>query len=73
MLSDTEEMEQAMSSNTGLISEADRVHGASTAATTITATYVQTNIRFDPGYIKTIPGILRVTAIVSDVQQQQIY
>ena len=41
--------------------------GASTTTTTkVTETHVQTNIRWDPGYVKTIPGILKVAQIVSN-------
>merc|ERR1712150_39040 len=31
--------------------------------TTITETHVQTNIRFDPSYVKTLPGALKLTAV----------
>ena len=48
--------------------QAGRVHGTSTTTTTITETHVQTNVRFDPGYVKTIPGLLKVIAIVSAVR-----
>ena len=33
--------------------------------TTISETHVQVNLRWDPGYIKTLPGVLKVVAIVS--------
>ena len=36
-----------------------------TTTTKITETHVQTNIRWDPNYIKTIPGGLKVAGIVS--------
>lgn len=36
----------------------------STTKTTITETHVQTNLRWDPNYIKTIPGILKLAAVV---------
>ena len=35
-----------------------------TTKTTITETHVQTNLRWDPNYIKTIPGILKLAAVV---------
>jgi hypothetical protein len=38
---------------------------ASSQTTTITETHVQTNIRWDPNYIKTIPGGLKLAGIVS--------
>ena len=34
------------------------------ATQTVTETHVQTNIRWDPGYIKTIPGALKLGAVV---------
>jgi len=37
---------------------------ASSQTTTITETHVQTNIRWDPSYIKTIPGGLKVAGII---------
>jgi len=40
------------------------VRGQTTTTTTITETHVQTNIRFDPSYIKTIPGAVKVAAII---------
>ena len=33
--------------------------------TTISETHVQVNLRWDPGYIKTLPGVLKAVAIVS--------
>lgn len=37
-----------------------------TTTTTVTSnTTIQTDIRFDPSYIKTIPGILKIVQIVS--------
>lgn len=40
--------------------------GQHTTTTTVTSsTTVQTNIRFDPLYVKTIPGILKVVQVVS--------
>ena len=41
------------------------VRGQTTTTTTITETHVQTNIRFDPSYLKTMPGALKLVAIVS--------
>ena len=35
------------------------------ATQTVTETHVQTNIRFDPWYIKSIPGALKLGAVVS--------
>jgi len=40
------------------------MHGNTTTTTTITETHVQTNIRFDPNYVKTIQGALKVAAVV---------
>jgi len=37
------------------------------AQQTVTETHVQTNIRWDPGYIKTIPGALKLGAVVVDL------
>ena len=34
------------------------------STTTTTATTVVTNIRFDPSYIRTIPGMLKIAAVV---------
>lgn len=41
--------------------------GQHTTTTTVTTsnTNVQTNIRYDPSYIKTIPGMLKCAQIVS--------
>jgi len=39
--------------------------GTYSTTTTTTATTVTTNIRFDPSYIRTIPGILKIVALVS--------
>lgn len=36
-----------------------------TTKTTVTETHVQTNLRWDPSYIKTIPGGLKLGAVVS--------
>ena len=38
--------------------------------TTISETHVQVNLRWDPGYIKTLPGVLKVVAIVSICNKQ---
>lgn len=46
--------------------QAGRIHGNTTTTTTITETHVQTNIRFDPSYVKTIPGALKLAAVVSN-------
>ena len=35
-----------------------------TTNTTITETHVQTDIRWDPNYIKTIPGGLKLAAVI---------
>ncbi len=35
-----------------------------TTTTTVTETHVQTNLRWDPGYVRTIPGILKVVQVV---------
>ena len=43
-----------------------QIHGQTTTTTTITETHVQTNLRFDPSYIKTLPGILKVVCAVSN-------
>ena len=48
--------------------QAGMIHGNTTTTTTITETHVQTNIRFDPSYIKTIQGALKVGAVVSEIQ-----
>ena len=45
--------------------QAGRVHGNTTTTTTVTETHVQTNIRFDPEYVKSIPGALKVAEVVS--------
>jgi hypothetical protein len=42
--------------------------GTTTTHTTITETHVQTNIRWDPAYIKSIPGGLKLGAVVSRQQ-----
>lgn len=40
--------------------------GQHTTTTTVTSsTTVQTNLRFDPSYLKTIPGILKIVQVVS--------
>ncbi|RVE55164.1 hypothetical protein evm_000062 [Chilo suppressalis] len=42
--------------------------GQHTTTTTVTSsTVVQTNIRFDPQYLKTIPGILKVVQVILDL------
>jgi len=33
----------------------------------VTETHVQTNIRWDPGYVKTLPGALKVVAVIVDL------
>jgi hypothetical protein len=38
--------------------------GETTARTTVTETQVQTNLRFDASYLKTIPGMLKLAAVV---------
>lgn len=40
--------------------------GTYTATTTTTTTSVTTNIRFDPSYIRTIPGMLKIACLVLD-------
>lgn len=41
--------------------------GQHTTTTTVTSnTTVQTNLRFDPSYMRTIPGILKAVQIVSE-------
>ena len=35
-----------------------------TTTTTVTETHVQTNLRWDPSYVKTIPGMLKAGAVV---------
>lgn len=48
--------------------------GQHTTTTTVTSnTTVQTNIRYDPIYIKTIPGILKIVQIVSTFYISFIY
>jgi len=39
--------------------------GTYSTTTTTTATTVTTNIRFDPSYIRTIPGMLKIAAVVN--------
>jgi len=34
---------------------------------TVTETHVQTNLRWDPGYIKTLPGALKLAAVILDL------
>ncbi|KAM3959127.1 MARVEL domain-containing protein 1 [Aphomia sociella] len=42
--------------------------GQHTTTTTVTSsTTVQTNLRFDPAYVKTIPGILKVVQVASSL------
>jgi len=43
---------------------ADPAMATTTTATTVTETHVQTNLRWDPGYIRTIPGMLKVVQVV---------
>ena len=38
---------------------------ASHTTTTTTTTHVSTSIGFDPSYIRTVPGIIKVAQIVS--------
>ena len=38
--------------------------GQTTTRTTVTETQVQTNLRFDPSYLRTVPGILKLGALV---------
>ena len=33
--------------------------------TTVTETHVQVNLRWDPGYVKTLPGAIKSVVIVS--------
>jgi hypothetical protein len=40
--------------------------GQHTTTVTSSNTTVQTNIRYDPLYIRTIPGILKIAQIVSN-------
>jgi hypothetical protein len=47
--------------------QAGMIHGNTTTTTTITETHVQTNIRFDPSYVKTIQGALKVAVVVSHI------
>ena len=44
---------------------ADPAMATTTTSTTVTETHVQTNLRWDPGYIRTIPGMLKVAQVVS--------
>ena len=44
--------------------QAGRIHGNTTTTTTITETHVQTNLRFDPSYVKSLPGALKLAAVV---------
>ena len=39
---------------------------------TVTETHVQTNLRWDPGYIKSIPGALKLGAGVNSVLRIRI-
>ena len=50
--------------------QAGRIHGNTTTTTTITETHVQTNLRFDPSYVKTIPGALKLAAVVRTAYSQ---
>ena len=43
------------------------IHGNTTTTTTITETHVQTNIRFDPSYVKSVQGALKVAAVVRHI------
>ena len=38
--------------------------------TSITETHVQTDIRWDPGYVKTVPGILKGVAVVRILKEK---
>ncbi len=38
--------------------------GAYSTTTVTTSTSVQTNIRFDPSYIRTVPGIIKAAVMV---------
>lgn len=38
--------------------------GQATTTTTVSETQVQTNLRFDPSYIRTVPGMLKLAALV---------
>ncbi len=38
--------------------------GQATTTTTVSETQVQTNLRFDPSYIRTVPGTLKLGALV---------
>jgi len=44
-----------------------QVRGQTTTTTTITETHVQTNIRFDPAYLKTIPGIVKLVCVLLNI------
>ena len=41
--------------------------GATTTTTTITETHVQTNLRWDPSYVRTLPGALKCAAVALDL------
>ena len=53
--------------------QAGRIHGNTTTTTTITETHVQTNLRFDPSYVKTLPGALKLAAVVRTAYSQILY
>ena len=38
--------------------------GQTTTRATVSETQVQTNLRFDPSYLRTIPGMLKLAAVV---------
>lgn len=41
-----------------------QIRGQTTTKMTTTETHVQTNIRFDPSYLKSIPGAIKVVALL---------
>lgn len=41
--------------------------GQTTTRTTVSETQVQTNLRFDPSYLSTIPGMLKLGAVILDI------
>ena len=38
--------------------------GGTSTTTTVTETHVQTNLRWDPAYVRTVPGILKLVCVV---------
>ncbi|XP_045459226.1 CKLF-like MARVEL transmembrane domain-containing protein 4 [Melitaea cinxia] len=46
---------------------AETGYGQRVTTTVTTSTTVQTNIRFDPSYVKTIPGILKIVQAVASL------